>query len=355
MAGKKDAPVLAILGASVIIGILISFGYDPLYMLIDGILRKIFKFGNFQDLAATVVLGAVYLGLLIYFFSIFVAGGVSRRILDYLLEELRRRELLPVTFTMKRRRGFEYIYQDIKKIFDVFIQQFMNVKNDKDKFSKAVDMHLDPTVKEHLENRGINEMYLNNRKKTATILFSDLRGFTYFTETHEANDVVTILNEYFTEATKIINRHKGKVNKYIGDAILAVFEEAPRYKDYLDCDEAIIASLDMQTQYQLLMKKWKEKIDPTISVGLGIGLARGVVVAGTIGSEERMEYTVIGDSVNFASRLCSKACDGQVLISDDIFSLVSGFVEVETLAPVEVKGKTGTYSLYSVITRRMVT
>ena len=68
-----------------------------------------------------------------------------------------------------------------------------------------------------------------------------------------------------------------------------------------------------------------------------------------------MEYTVIGDTVNFASRLCSLASDGQVLISDDIYNLVSRFVEIETLAPVEVKGKTGTYSLYSVITRRMVT
>jgi adenylate cyclase len=230
----------------------------------------------------------------------------------------------------------------------------MEVKQDKDKFVKAVEMHLDPTVKEHLDSRGINEMYLNNRKKTATILFCDLRGFTSFTETHEADNVVTILNEFLSEMTKIINKRKGKVNKYIGDSVLAVFEEAPKYRDYLDCDEAIIAGLDMQTAYRLLMKKWQNKIDPTVSIGLGIGLARGVVIAGTIGSEERMEYTVIGDTVNFASRLCSKASDGQVLISDDIYSLVAQFVEVETLAPVEVKGKTGTYSLYSVITRRMV-
>jgi adenylate cyclase len=283
-----------------------------------------------------------------------VTGAVTRKIFNYLLSELRHRELLPVTFKMKKHRGFTHIYRDIKIIFDLFIRTFMEVKQDKDKFVKAVEMHLDPTVKEHLEGRGINEMYLNNKKKTATILFSDIRGFTSFTETHEANDVITILNEYFTETTKIINKHKGRVNKYIGDAVMAVFEEAPKYKDYLDCDQAIIAALDIQTQYRILFRKWKDKIDPSISIGLGIGLARGEVIAGTIGSEERMEYTVIGDTVNFASRLCAKAGDGQVLISDDIYSMVSKFVEVETLSSVEIKGKTGTYSLYSVKTRRMV-
>jgi class 3 adenylate cyclase len=355
MSESNRPPVRMILLSSILIGVLIAFGYDPLYTLMDTIIKSFVKPGNFHDIIVTIIVGAAYLGLLIYFFTIFVAGAVTRRIFDYLLTELRRKELLPVTFQMKKHKGFSHIYKDIKTIFDLFIRIFMEVKHDKDKFVKAVEMHLDPTVKEHLDGRGINEMYLNNRKKTATILFCDLRGFTSFTETHEADDVVTILNEFFTEMTKIINRRKGKVNKYIGDSILAVFEEAPKYRDFLDCDEAIIASLDMQTQYQLLAKKWKEKIDPTLSIGLGVGLARGVVIAGTIGSEERMEYTVIGDTVNFASRLCAKASDGQVLISDDIYSLVEKFVEVETLAPVEVKGKTGTYSLYSVITRKMVT
>lgn len=354
MSEKNRPPVEIILASSILIGVLISFGYEPLYEIIDGFLRSKAKLGNFHDLVVSFSLGAIYLGLLIYFYTIFVVGAVTKKIFNYLLTELRRRELLPVTFKMKKHKGFVHIYRDIKIIFDLFIKNFMEVKHDKDKFVKAVEMHLDPTVKAHLDGRGINEMYLSNKKINATILFSDLRGFTSFTEAHEVDDVVTILNEYFTEMTKIINRHKGKVNKYIGDAILAVFEEAPKYKDYLDCNEAIIASLDMQTQYQLLLNKWKGKIDPTISIGLGIGLARGAVIAGTVGSEERMEYTVIGDTVNLASRICSKARNGQVLISDDIYGLVETVVEVETLDPVELKGKTGTFNIYSVKNRRMV-
>jgi class 3 adenylate cyclase len=354
MEEDSKPPVLRIFVISVIIGILIAFGYSPLYQIIDGLFRENFKLGVWGEIMATCALGAVYLGLLIYFFSVFVVEIVTKNILNYLVRELRHRELLPATFKFRKQSGFKNIYSDIKKIFDTFIQLFLSVKQDKDKFAKAIDMHCDPTVKQQIEERGINEMYLGGKKKKATILFSDLRGFTSFTEFHDANDVVTILNQYLGEATKIVNKNKGKVNKYIGDAIMAVFEEPSKYIDYLDADKAILTALDMQTQFQLLLKQWKKDIDPMMDIGLGIGLARGEVVAGTIGSEERMEYTLIGDAVNLSSRLCSIALDGQVLISDDIYSQVQNFVVVDSLPPVEIKGKTGMYNLYSVTNRKMI-
>lgn len=354
MAVKHRAPVGLILAISIVIGILISFGYDPLYSIVNGFFKNHIKMGPWEDIVSTAVIGSIYLGLLIYFFSITVAGAVTRNILDYLVKELRGKELLPVTFKLKKRRGFQYIYEDIKIIFDTFIHLFMSVKQDKDKFSKAIEMHLDPAVKQQLDDRSIHEMYMGTKKKTATILFSDLRGYTALTEYQDPNNIVTVLNEYMSASTKIINRNKGKVNKYIGDAILAVFEEAPKYIDYLDPDKAIMAALDMQTQFQILLKDWREKIDPMMNIGLGIGLARGNVIAGTVGSEERMEYTVIGDTVNFASRLCSMAMEGQVLISDDIYKLVEHMVVVDVLPPAEVKGKTGIYNLYSVKTRKMI-
>jgi class 3 adenylate cyclase len=354
MAVKHRTPAGAILLISICAGILISFGYDPLYSVIDGLLKDHLKLGQWQDIISTAILGSVYLGLLIYFFSITVAWIISKNILNYLIKELHGKELLPVAFKVKKSRGFKYVYDDIKRVFDIFVQLFLSVKQDKDKFSKAVEMHLDPTVKQQLDDRNIHEMYMGTKKKTATILFCDMRGFTALTEYQDPNNIVTILNKYLSVSTKIINKNKGKVNKYMGDAILAVFEAAPKYSDYLDPDKAIISALDIQTQFQFLLKDWKEKIDPVMNIGLGIGLARGEVIAGTVGSEERMEYTVIGDTVNFASRLCSMAMDGQVLISDDIYKLVEHLVVVDVLPPVEVKGKRGRYNLYSVKTRKMI-
>ncbi len=354
MTENSKPPVLRIFIISVIIGVLIAFGYSPLHTSIDGFLKANIKMGAWGDLISTGVLGAVYLGLLIYFFSVFVVEIITKNILNYLVRELRHRELLPATFKFRKQTGFRNIYSDIRKIFDTFIQLFLSVKQDKDKFAKAIDMHCDPTVKQQIEERGINEMYLGGKKKMATILFSDLRGFTSFTEFHDANDVVIILNQYLSEATKIVNKNKGKVNKYIGDAIMAVFEEPPKYIDYLDADKAILAALDMQTQFQILLKQWKDGIDPMLDIGLGIGLARGEVVAGTIGSEERMEYTLIGDAVNLSSRLCALALDGQILISDDIYSQVQNVVVVDPLPSAEIKGKTGRYNLYSVKNRKMI-
>jgi class 3 adenylate cyclase len=146
------------------------------------------------------------------------------------------------------------------------------------------------------------------------------------------------------------------VNKYIGDAIFAIFDEPAGYAagTNLECDKAVIAALDIQTRFQQLLARWKQNIDPMLSIGLGIGLAKGEVIVGNMGSDERMEFTAIGDTVNFASRLCHQAADGLVIISDDIYKLLCDIIDSEMLEPVEIKGKTGVYNIYSVTSRKMI-
>ncbi len=354
MAKKVAVPVNRIVLMSIIIGLLISFGYEPLYVIIHGIIKDMSNNSPWAELAATGFMGILYLGMLIYFFVIFVLSIFAKNVLGNLVKELRSKELLPHKFKMTKSKLFGKVYEDITTIFDSFIQMFLLVKQDKDKFSKTLERHLDPSLKKEIDERGINEIYLGGKKKNATIIFSDIRGFTAITEYHDPDIVVKILNEYFTCVTKIINANKGRVNKFIGDAIMAVFEEPPKYIDYMDADKAIIAALDMQSQFHILIKKWKKEIDPDLKIGLGVGLAKGEIVTGNIGSEDRMEYTVIGDSVNLASRLCSIADEGQVIISDDIYKIVEHLVEVDMLAAIEIKGKTGTYNIYSVKTRKMI-
>jgi adenylate cyclase len=135
---------------------------------------------------------------------------------------------------------------------------------------------------------------------------------------------------------------------------MAVFDEAPKYMDYLDADKAIIAAVDIRSMFQPLIKKWKERLGDDFKVGIGIGLARGEIVSGNMGSEKRMEYTVIGDTVNTASRLCSTAQDGQIIIMEDIYRLVEHLVDAEELPPVCLKGKSGCYNIYNVKARNML-
>jgi class 3 adenylate cyclase len=352
---KTRPPYKKTFGYSLLAGALIALGYIPLGKYAVETVGKYITISPWQEAAAAAVMGVVYFGLLIYFFTMMIMGIFAKNILLYLAAELRSRELLPIKFKVTKGAWFGGTYKDIAALFDSFIQAYMACKMEKDKFSKTINTFLDPNVRKEIEDRGADEIYIGGKKINATIFFSDLRGFTAMTEYYDPDKVIAILNDYLSMAAKIIDKRGGRVNKYMGDAVMAVFEEASKYRNVLDYDNAVLAALDIQREYKALMKKWREEIDPLLNLGLGIGLSRGQVVSGNIGSETRMEHTVIGDTVNLASRLCSKAKDGQTIISEEMYRLMEHMIEVDVLDPVEVKGKTGLYNIYSVLTRKMIT
>jgi adenylate cyclase len=157
-----------------------------------------------------------------------------------------------------------------------------------------------------------------------TILVSDIRGFTTLSATMEPNDVVQMLNEMFSTLTPIIFDHKGIVDKYIGDAILAVFG-SPETDDH-QCEHAVMAALDMQHAMQELADRRERHGLPRCDIGIGIHT--GAVVHGFVGSPERMEYTVIGDTVNQASRHCDGANPCEIIISRQVYGRVFSLVQV---------------------------
>jgi adenylate cyclase len=184
------------------------------------------------------------------------------------------------------------------------------------------------------------------RKKVA-VLFADIRGFTPMTESLQPEQVVEILNQHFTAATEAINRHGGKVNKFIGDAVMALFEEPPAYKEGASAtNNAIQAGLEMQAKWEMAYPQWQAKIKGSVAFGLGAGVHSGTVILGNIGSDERLEYTAIGDTVNLTARICSLAKDGEVLASEEAWNQVGGQFEAWSRPPVAIKGKTGLYTTY---------
>ncbi len=192
------------------------------------------------------------------------------------------------------------------------------------------------------------EIKLGGERKQATVFFSDIRSFTSISEKMTPDQVVGMLNEYFTAMVKIIFQRHGIVDKYIGDAILAVWG-IPENKPG-DALNAVRACLEMRDFMKLFNKTRKSKNLSEIKIGMG--LHSGEVLAGNIGSNERLEYTVIGDTVNQASRIeaATKALAADILISDATYTLVKeqGIVAGPGVS-VKAKGKSQPLTVHQVI------
>jgi len=175
-------------------------------------------------------------------------------------------------------------------------------------------------------------VWLKGHRSEATIIFVDIRGFTLYSEVKEPEEIVEKLNQYFEIATQAIQDYGGYVDKFIGDAVLGVFGVPVYHKNHVL--RAVRAASDMQKAF---LEKHDNGNDLLQSVGIGIN--SGVVVSGNIGSQNRMEYTVIGDSVNLAAHLYRLANPGEIVISKSVYVHLKEVLEVEPLPPQNIKGK----------------
>lgn len=195
--------------------------------------------------------------------------------------------------------------------------------------------------------KNIDNLGLGGKKSVVTVLFSDIRGFTSMSEKMTAQEVSEFLNEYFSQMEPIITKYNGIINKFIGDAIMAVFGEP--IQDDNHPINAVNCAYEMLNKVEELNKKWQNDGKPNLSIGIGINT--GEVFIGNIGSEKRMEYTVIGDTVNLASRLESynKEFKTKLLISDSTYQNVKDIFETEEIKDVHIRGKENTMSIYKVL------
>ena len=187
---------------------------------------------------------------------------------------------------------------------------------------------------------------LGGTKRPVVIFFSDIRGFTSMSETMSPDSIATLLTEYFTEMVDIVFEHGGTLDKFMGDAIMALWGAPIVHAD--DADRAMQCAIDQLVALEKMNAKWKEQGRPTL--GIGIGINYGEVFAGNIGSNRRLEYTVIGDAVNIASRLCSSAGPNEILLSEPFYKALTRPPSVETLDPIQVKGKSRRLAVYRVKT-----
>ena len=190
------------------------------------------------------------------------------------------------------------------------------------------------------------EVTLGGKTTQLTVLFADIRGFTRYCENRSPEEVVDVLNEYFTVMTAAIREHGGMIDKYVGDAVMAVFGAPLPRADH--AARAAAAAQGMLRQLALLNARWAEAGRPPFRIG--IALHSGAALAGTIGAPDRMDYTVIGDTVNLAARLeeLNKTYHTAFIMSDDTYRGMGEPKEARLLGEVTVRGREKPVRVYTI-------
>jgi adenylate cyclase len=179
-----------------------------------------------------------------------------------------------------------------------------------------------------------------------SVFFADIRGFTRISEQLSPEAVMQMLNTYLSAVADAVVQHDGIVNKFVGDNIMAVWN-APQSQP----DHALLA-VKAAWEAQQKLAELRQRDNRPLPVQFGIGINTGVAVAGNVGSAGRSEYTVIGDSINTASRICSATPGNEVWIGPETYNQTKDYIETEKLEPQSVKGKAAPITLYRVTALR---
>lgn len=228
-------------------------------------------------------------------------------------------------------------------IFAYFCGKITRIKTT-ERIKQEVSKYVSPTILDNLDSDV--PMKTAGRRENVTVMFLDIRGFTSIAEQHTAEEVTEILNDYFKEIIPVIKKHHGVINKFIGDAILAVFSgETPEIhaKNAVRAGKAILKRLK---NFQHIQEaQGREKIQA------GIGVNTGIVFLGDIGNDERCEYTVIGDTVNVANRAerANRIYKTEFLITENTYPYVKDIADVIKISDVQMKGKREKVNVYEVL------
>jgi PAS domain S-box-containing protein len=243
-----------------------------------------------------------------------------------------KKEGLTLLFTNQTRE------KELKKTVQVISDERRVIK---DMFARYMSQEVMASLMESPDN-----IKLGGDKRNATVFFADIRGYTSFSENRDPEDIVDILNEYFSEAVESVVQHKGYIDKFIGDCIMAVWG-VPMMPQKEDAYNAVSCAIALQE----LVRSTKRKIfrKEAKDLRIGIGINTGPLVAGNLGSMQRMDYSVIGDTVNLASRLEGVAGADEIIISQSTRDQLGEAFQIEKRESIRVKGKEKPIQIYNVL------
>jgi class 3 adenylate cyclase/tetratricopeptide (TPR) repeat protein len=200
-------------------------------------------------------------------------------------------------------------------------------------------------IPKQLANKIRTSGHVEGERRPVTVVFADVSGFTALSEKLDPEDVATLMNDCLKELADAVYQYEGMVDKFIGDCIMAVFGAPVALED--DAERALRAALSMRERLERFNQHWTDKLEEPLA--LHIGINSGTVIAGNVGTDLRMSYTVMGDTVNVASRLEGAAKRGQIFVSQSTYRLAAGAFRFGALEPLTVKGKRDPLTVYELI------
>ena len=230
---------------------------------------------------------------------------------------------------------------DLGSAFNKMAEDLALKEKIKDSFGRYVTPEIVDLILANPDNQ-----WMKGSEVEATVLFVDIRGFTTLSEDKEPESIVELLNDYFARVTDIVVKHGGHINKFVGDGAMAIFGTPVPTPQHAEA--AVMAALDIQEEIARLDR---EKKMEDVAIQVGIGVNSGAMVAGNLGSQRKMEYTVIGDNVNVASRLTSRAKAGEILISRQTYELIENknSLKIEKRRIALVKGRKMKIAIFNVL------
>ncbi len=261
---------------------------------------------------------------------------------DFLSKPFRREELLTRVRSLLRMR---HMHNQLEESHRIVHAQKEEIQKKNELLSEILNRYMSEEVSNQILSDPDKYLKLGGESRKITTLFADIRGFTAYSNQRSPKEVVKTLNTVFERLTRVVFDHRGTLDKLLGDGMM-VFYGAPLSNDD-DAFRALQTAMAMQSVFKEVQKARNDSMFSEL--GLGIGINTGDAIVGNIGSERTMDYTVIADSVNIASRLEGIAKKGEIIISQYTHDETANRIIVEQLPPQKIKGIAVSLSLYRLI------
>ncbi len=262
-----------------------------------------------------------------------------------------KRKILPADFRLLRIWQIATPYDGFDRLTGAISRGMAAREEQRISLQTSLDKYVGTSMSDKARRMASQEE-LGGGKRKVFVMFSDVRGFTRMTEQLKPEETVEILNTLFSDFEKIIREQGGEINKYIGDAAFAYFR-MPHGNVEPGVRAILRAALTMMERFEYHNERFKVSYSCPVEIGLGIGVTAGEAILGNIGSSARMEFTLIGDVVNMAARLCGIAKHGQVLVSEEMAELSEPFFELAPQLPVQLKGKAAPHKPWQVLGEKL--